>query len=515
MTSVNRKGALAAAFMILLACGDATRSPEASPGRDELTTITLLTPGDDFLLSPLGFLPEMHFVSDPLNLIAEEPVRQGETRTWLYRLRPGIRWHDGAPFTTRDIAFSSDFYQHPDVAMEDPEATTLQVLDDSTFTITYHRGYPVSFTYGVYLPAHILADRDPADRHDWDYWRQPIGYGPFRYGRTQPGEFIELEANPDWHLGRPRMDRVVLKLGGNPLAELMSGNVDIAMVTGGEVVVVAADPRFEVKSDVGRKMTHLFWNHRHPALGDVGVRRALAHAIDRLELARALDFPPVYFERRLRDVDASERQIVEDAYPDAIPFDTETAEALLEEAGWTDQDGDGMRERGGAPLRFRLLMNEARQSIAVVLQSQWRRIGVDVLLDIVDQSVALGRVRQGDFDAFISSGNLSNAQETLTNDGSRRSLAGYRNPVFDSVWVAVNAATSEEEADAALAALWPIVHEDVPVTLLLPYGGGALAIHRRVRGLNVIQMLSIDLPFMWVDEEWEAGIPTEETGGRR
>ena len=118
---------------------------------------------------------------------SEAQNRQGETRTWLYRLLPGIRWHDGAPFTTRDIAFSSDFYRHPDVVMEDPEATTLEVLDDSTFTITYHQGYPVSFNYGVYLPAHILGALDPADRHDWEYWRAPLGYGPFRYVRTQSG----------------------------------------------------------------------------------------------------------------------------------------------------------------------------------------------------------------------------------------------------------------------------------------------------------------------------------------
>jgi len=505
MITVNRKAALAGAFMTLLACGEGPRSPGASPGEEGLTTITLLTPGDDYLLSPLGFLPEMHFLSDPLHLITEEPVRQGETR----------RWHDGAPFTTRDIAFSSAFYRHPDVAMEDPEATTLQVLDDSTFTITYHRGYPVSFTYGVYLPEHILGDRDPADRHQWEYWRQPIGYGPFRYVRTQPGEFIELEANPDWHLGHPRIDRVILKLGGNPLSELMAENVDVASVSAQDAEALRRDPRFQLFWDVSRKLNHLFWNHRHPALGDVRVRKALTLSIDRVEMARALDYAEAFFEGRVRDVYATDEQIERGEYPDALPFDTASATELLEGAGWVDRDGDGIREQDGVPLRFHAMVSENRHPMAVVLQAQWRRVGADAVIDVLNEGAAMARFRERDFDAFITSGNWGNAVQALTNTESRSSQTGYRNPEFDSLMAAVEAAASLQDVETAFAALWPILHAEVPVTQLLPYGMNILAVHRRVRGLKIPQMLFPDLPFLWIDENWEKSMPATESGGGR
>lgn len=514
MITLDGKAALAGALLTLLACSEGPRSPGASPAEEGLTTITLLTPGDDYLLSPIGFLPEIHFVSDPLHLVAEEPVRQGETRTWLYRLRPGIRWHDGAPFTTRDIAFSSEFYRHPDVAMEDPEATTLEVLDDSTFTITYHRDYPGPLSYGVYLPEHILGGRDPADRHDWDYWRQPIGYGPFRYVRTQSGEFIELEANPDYYLGRPGIDRVVLKLGGNPLAELMSENVDIATVSLQDAAVLEADPRFQLYWSMATKLTHLYWNHRHPALGDVRVRKALALAIDRVELARALDFPDEYFESRPRDVYATGEQVLRGDYPDAIPFDPDAAVALLEEGGWVDRDGDGLRERDGIPLRFRVSANEMRQPIAVVLQSQWSRIGVETVIDVMNEGAAFAAVREGAFDAHLTAGNFGNAIAAFTNEGPRRSHSGYDNPVFDSLMTAWEDARSAEDAEAAFRALWPILHEEVPVTLLLPQGMGALAAHRRVRGLDGrFEEPLANLAWIWIDEDWEENSPSRDQGG--
>ena len=140
MITSDGKAALAGALLTHLACSEGPRSPGASPAEEGLTTITLLTPGDDYLLSPLGFLPEMHFVSDPLHLIAEEPVRQGETRTWLYRLRPGIRWHDGViadQFHRRDARYP--FMSHGyGIADHVDSHTTLSKRESLAMTAEQH-----------------------------------------------------------------------------------------------------------------------------------------------------------------------------------------------------------------------------------------------------------------------------------------------------------------------------------------------------------------------------------------
>jgi peptide/nickel transport system substrate-binding protein len=482
MTNGRRFLGLAVLAIFSVACGSDS-TPSADRSVDAVNSITLLTPGDDYLLSPLGWLPEMHLLSDPLSDIATRE-RQADGRTWLYRLRPGIRWQDGVPFTTRDIEFTWRFNTHPDVLAEDPESQALSVLDDSTFTITFLKGREAPISYGVYLPAHLLDGRDPAERHDWEYWRHPIGYGPYRFVRNVPGEFIELEANPDWHRGRARIDRVFLKLGGNAVAELLAGNVDVASVSILEAKPFEADPRFNVYWPLSGspKLNHIIWNHRHPVLGDVRVRKALAMAIDRDELARALDFPEVFFQSRWWDVWITAGQLERGDYPDPLPFDLEAAAALLNEAGWRDEDGDGIRERNGQRLTFEIVTGQPRSSIAVLLQSQFHRVGADVSVAVMEQGAANARGRDGNFDALLTSNNSSVTWDALVNTESNRAFSGYANPEFDRL--ATVTVWTPEEQEAKLRALWPIFHEDIPATLVLPYTPPAVVARRRVKGLE-------------------------------
>jgi peptide/nickel transport system substrate-binding protein len=478
------------------------------------------------VLAPWGFdpgnprdLPDLLFdtpygyrdgeFGQPKLVTGEERLDDGPT--FRYRLRPGVRWHDGVPFTTRDIEFTRRFKQHPDIALDDGASETLTVLDDSTFTITYHRGREGPLNWEVYYPAHLLADLDPADWQRWEYWREPVGYGPYRFVRRSQ-EYFELEANPDYYLGKPRIDRVVYKLGGNPLTELKSGSVDLAIVDNNhQAELLAQDPRFKTYWYVSTKLHHLYWNHRHPILGDVRVRRALSLAIDRLELLEALDSPgwdesagdlKAKIWTRPWDVWATDSQIERGETPDPLPHDPDGARRLLAEAGWEDEDGDGFREREGEPLEFYLLTNPGRESLAVLLQAQFQAVGARVIIDMKDNSVMLEQFQSGEFDAALASANGDLAGRALTGRGTESgvSYTGYSNPEFNRVlW---ESTWTVEEAEEGLRAIWPIFRADVPATLLTPQFANRTIAHRRVKGLESPMWAPLArIPWLWIEEE--------------
>ena len=134
----------------------------------------------------------------------------------------------------------------------------------------------------------------------------------------------------------------------------------------------------------------------------------------------------------------------------------------------------------------------------------------------MNEGAAFAAVREGTFDAHLTAGNFGNAIAAFTNEGPRRSHSGYDNPVFDSLMTAWDDASTPEDAEAAFRALWPILHEEVPVTLLLPQGMRALAVHRRVRGVESrYPELMANLPWMCIDEDWAENSPSNDQGEGR
>jgi ABC-type transport system substrate-binding protein len=156
--------------------------------------------------------------------LAERWELAEDAKGWTYHLRTNIRWHDGVPVTAHDIAFSIDLLQHPDVLAGMPE-TSYTVIDDHTIELRFSRMTDNPDSWTAYFPKHILEDLDPKGFWEWDFWNQPVGNGPYRYVHHVPKTMVEVEANPDYFSGKPKIDKVVIKFGGDPLVELLSGNV--------------------------------------------------------------------------------------------------------------------------------------------------------------------------------------------------------------------------------------------------------------------------------------------------
>jgi peptide/nickel transport system substrate-binding protein len=327
--------------------------------------------------------------------------------TW--RLRPDIRWHDGKPFTSADVKFTVDAINDP---AYNPESTdgfdrisTVDTPDPLTAVVHYrevYAPYALQFVRGC-LPRHVLQGRD-IDRAN-DYNRALLGTGPYKVAEWKTGEYILLERVDSYWGGTPRIAKLLFKFLANTntrINQLKTGEVHlVGTVPWDKYREVAGVPGLTVHRTPGNAYEHVTLNQRRfPAFADLRVRRALTHAVDRDLIVRTiLD--------GLAPVTHGPIQPVSWAYTDDIaryPFDPSRARALLDDAGWRDNNGDGVRERGGQPLAFTLIAQAgfvARESVAQVLQRQFRDVGVEMRIELHDGTSISQRWFEGNFDAML------------------------------------------------------------------------------------------------------------------
>lgn len=468
---------------------------------DEHTTLTVLYPyADEWSIwdNEIPFL-----VFSTLAAVGEDGEVEGrlarswehspDYRTWTIHLRSDVLWHDGQPFTARDVEFTVNLWKQPETMREaGTRVESLVVHDDTTFTITF-RNFNVMEAqclpgcWNIFYPKHLLEGRDLADFDRSDFWLQPVGNGPYRYVRNVPQTLVELEANPEYFLGKPAIDRLILKFGENSIAELLAGNVDaVNFARESDALTLRSDPRFniyrEVWDDVGAVQA-IFWNQRtHPPFRDPRVRRALTLGIDRHELREAVNISehvPVF------DGAITSSQYRSGAIPAAVPHDPEAAARLLSESGWEDRDGDGIRDRDEVPLRFELITSPRWAPAAVYVQDQLARLGVRMEILTLESPVARERHVAGDFEASLNyvwavPGPHPRGLEVFLGEGS---VLGFENDRIPELLSRADALVHPDSVGAIYAELSSIVREELPYTYPTLNVMTYIA-HKRVKGLS-------------------------------
>ncbi|MGK2935120.1 MAG: ABC transporter substrate-binding protein [Gemmatimonadaceae bacterium] len=483
-------------WRLLLAC--TLLLPGLSCARErerESSTITVSYPGDERVFGPYWEMPAKFLVFLPLVALDERGELEGrlarrwehspDYRSWTIHLRTDVRWHDGVPVTAHDVKFTHDLLAHPDVLWDPPGSATVEVLNDSTYAITYGKviDNPLS-SWRVYYPKHLLEKLPPREFAQWDFWTRPIGNGPYRYVKHVPRTFVELEADSNYFGEKPRIQRVILKLTSNTgVTDLMSGEVDAAAyLSPTEKLKVSRDPRFAVYHEIyDDQLRAIAWNQKHPALKDPRVRRAFTLAINRRELLGVLNLPQ---DLPIADVLSTSRQFRRGGLPAPLPYDPARAVELLEAAGWQDANRDGIRERDGAQLSVKLLISTEDEAEAVFVQQALRRVGARIEIHRLDLSVVRRRIRGGDFDATIRTfGNELGGNFGQVKIFGPGSPIGYRNPRAWALLEAARQTVHPDSLDAIYRTLMPIFQADVPMTFLHP-GVIHVAARRHVTGLS-------------------------------
>ena len=368
---------------------------------------------------------------------------------------------------------------HPDVGEFGPGyIESVTVLDNSTVTVRYGNAYASgTIAWEVCFPKHLLEHVDPKKVTEWDFWKHPVGNGPYRFTRYVPETLMEFEANPDYYRGKPRIERVVLKFVRDAgLAELLSGNVDVMTATNpARVPMLAAEPRFRVYHEFGGHVYTIFWQNTHPLFRDPRVRQALTLAINRREIVRLLNLPE---STPVIDGPYTVRQLRRGGLPEPLPYDPRQAGVLLDAAGYRDRDG--VREREGKPFRFAALVSSRPgwSEIAVYVQEQLRRVGVLMDIRTLDQGSAWGALGTGKFEAV-----LNFTASTLQRFFGEDSFIGYHNAGVATLLRRLPLAMDPDEEDRLRQELAQIFRAEVPATFLFPRVNTVFA-HRRIRGLS-------------------------------
>ncbi len=328
--------------------------------------------------------------------------------TW--KLRPGVKWHDGVPHTSADVKFTVDAINKGDWKPESVDGfdriASVETPDSLTAVVHYrevYAPYRLQFVRGT-LPKHIL-DGKSIDAAT-DYNRKPLGTGPYRVVEWKTGEYILLEGVPNYWRGAefPKIKRLLFKFLPNTttrINQLKSGEVQlVALVPWDKVRELRGLPDVRLNQVVGNGYEHVTLNQkRFTPFADVVVRRAMAHAIDRdLIVNTLLDSLVTVVNGPIQPLSSAYEKDVT-----TYPFDPARARALLDSAGWIT-GADGIRAKGGKRLAFTLITQSGfaiRENVSQTLQKQFRDVGIDASVRLIDGTSISSVWFKGDFDAML------------------------------------------------------------------------------------------------------------------
>ncbi len=412
-----------------------------------------------------------------------------------YTIRPDAMWGDGVPVTTKDVEFTWQVGRDPKSPVSNAEMyrhmTGITVKDDKTFTIHDDK---LDFSYGaindfVLLPAHLekpaFAD-PPQYRQRTLYVTDPTNpglyNGPYRIAEVSAGSYMVLERNPHWAGNPGPFERITLRAIENTAAlqaNLLSGTIDMVAGEVGPPLDegLAFEKRHGADYDVvfkpGLTFEHVDFNLDVPAFQDRRVREAMLRALDREGLCKSL------FEGRQQPA-ATFLSPLDFGYSDDVPkypYDAARAAALLDEAGWRMGPGGIRANAAGDKLSFTLMTtagNHSRELVEQVLQSEWRKVGIDIKLKNEPARVLFGetllhRQFQLAMYAWISSPENvpreifdSTEIPSASNGYSGENLAGYKNPKMDTLLKAMEIELDPQKRKTMWAEAQKIFATDLP-----------------------------------------------------
>ncbi|MFM8810086.1 MAG: ABC transporter substrate-binding protein, partial [Chthoniobacterales bacterium] len=205
----------------------------------------------------------------------------------IFTLREGVRWQDGAPFTSRDVKFTYNALMDDRVASPSKSdyelVLSLDAPDDRTVRVVYRRPFSPALESWMMsvLPAHLLEDVAP-DQWPLTFNRAPVGTGPFKFAEWKTNQFVRVVRNDDYFRGRPHLDGIVFRVLPDPLTLRLAfetRQIDFWGVDPWAVGSFRKDDRFTLFSAPSNSYNYMGWNLRKPMFQDLRVREALAHAV--------------------------------------------------------------------------------------------------------------------------------------------------------------------------------------------------------------------------------------------
>lgn len=450
-----------------------------------------------------------------------------DDKTFTFKLRKGVKWHDGKPFTAADVKFTWETYLNDKVPVpsRDPfdKITKFQIVDDYTIKMTT-KSVEAAFLLGWanpgIIPAHCftgLSGQELADAlgKGGKFSRAPIGTGPFKLKEWKAGSHITLEANKDYFLNGPGLEKIIFKVvpdTNTMVTQLKTGEITVAQPQAGDYDQVKNIKGLKVTKEPASIYAHMTFNFRNPILADKNVRQALAYGFPRQQFIDS-------FLNGIGSIGTGPISPLNWAAAEGLekyfPFDQAKAKALLDKAGWK-MDKDGFRYKNGKKLAFEICTNsgnKTREAIEATAQQYWKQLGVDLSIKNYEATTLFGDILENfKFDIILFGWvtgsdpdcySLFHSEQipTPANEMAGQNYAGYVNKDVDKLIVQAKTITDRDARTTLYKKIQKIVVEEMPLYYLYNY----VDVHTRPANLKNYKPGPFTNGRFWNVYEWQLG----------
>lgn len=386
----------------------ATEAPTAAPAEP----LVVLIDNDEGPITPANYNTFIGYwlvgwVYDPLYIrtpdlkvvpaLATSAVPSADGLTWTVTLRSGVKWHDGEPFTSKDVIFTYNFLVAAGRDKALGAIKSMEANGDNALTITLSAPQPFflaeSLAGNYIMPEHIWKDQKP-DSGALSQFQGMVGTGAYKLTQVQPGEFYTFEANPDYYRGKPLVDKITAKIVKDRTQQFdqlrtKEAGAVLSSVPPAIVSYIQADTNVKLAQGSDFFNYILYINGSRKPFSDPKVRQAISDAIDTKSLAdtvllgQGVQLPQNWYHPDL-------------AWSTNTPhiFDAAASQTALDTAGLKDTNGDGIRELNGKNTNFGILCDvnnpvEVRTSELIVGMLKAVGLGAHQQCLDIDSAVAL------------------------------------------------------------------------------------------------------------------------------
>jgi len=452
-----------------------------------------------------------------------------DSRQITFHLNTGIYWHDGIPFTAKDVVFTYQMHTNPVIAWDGvtfkQNISDVTAPDDSTVIFSFYRNSRTMLmdaAEGYILPAHLLQNISPEDLFQADFNRHPVGTGPYRFSDWEDMQTITLTKNKDYYVsGKPHLDRIIFRIipdNFNLLNQLKAGEIDLVEgIYPKDFLSIRRDweagqSNIRPLSYLGRRYDFIGWNMIDPEsyrtaaeagasldaiknnikpnifFGSQQVRAALTMALDREAIMNAVNFGMAV---PLNGPVAPILSAYNESANVVWNYNPQKAVEILSGEGWSDHDGDNIIDKDGVPFEFELLTESGNirwEQVATIVQAQLAVIGIKATPRFLEPALLYGKLLPDkDFDAVIIGWSIG-----LTPDFSPLfhsstfftpfHFTGYYSPEYDRLDENAKMALTDDQAREYYDQIAKLLSYDLPYTWLY-YRMECSAVHSRFKDI--------------------------------
>jgi len=400
--------------------------------------------------------------------------------TISYKLRSGVTWHDGVPFSAEDVKFTWNLIMHGQGKVVSQEGydriASVDAVDNQTVVIRFKEYYaPYLTLFSTILPKHVLESSGDINKSSFN--RMPIGTGPFKFKEWRIAESITFEANSAYFRGRPTLDNIIYKIIPDTnilLTQLKSGDIDLVNnIVPTQLDQVKAINNIRTVITPSMVWEHLDFNLDNALFQDVRVRQAIQAAIDRQAIVTTT-------LRNVAGMAVTDQPTFSWAYNGAVKpagRDVNAARDLLTQAGWLP-GADGIAIKEGQKLSFTLVTtsgNKMREAVAQQLAQQLKEAGILMQVQYVDVPGFFGDVlKNRRFEAamyaWVAGIDPENSRlwhsryiPSRANGYDGQNYSGWRNPEIDKLAEQGKQTVDVEQRKQIYYRMQEIMVQEVPV----------------------------------------------------